>query len=174
MGNGDFGTPELRQGWLALNSGLTTRKKASRASTIVRVFWLRISILRVLTATCFLHPIGEFLLLSGNISQVLLPTRSLFAAMPCTSARQPLQRLLSESSSVRQIASFLAPSITCKPNQKGFSTTQKSLSRIGGAAISVPPEVSLRFYDLPKSNVRSRKADVPTSAIEVVGPLGKS
>jgi hypothetical protein len=33
--------------------------------------------------------------------------------------------------------------------------------------------VSLRFFDLPKSNVRSRKRDVPVSAVEVVGPLGR-
>jgi len=95
-----------------------------------------------------------------------------FPAMPCTSVRQPLQRLFSEHSSSRPIPSFLVPSLVCRSNRKAFSTSRVSQSRIGGAAISVPPEVSLRFYDLPKSNIRSRKTDVPTSAVEVVGPLG--
>jgi hypothetical protein len=95
-----------------------------------------------------------------------------FPAMPCISVRQPLQRLFSEHSSSRPIPSFLVPSLVCRSSRKAFSTSRVSQSRIGGAAISVPPEVSLRFYDLPKSNVRSRKTDVPTLAVEVVGPLG--
>jgi hypothetical protein len=32
----------------------------------------------------------------------------------------------------------------------------------------------VRFYDLPKFKVRNRKTDVPTSAVEVVGPLGRA
>jgi len=84
-----------------------------------------------------------------------------------------LQKLATENYSSRQIPSFLIPSLVNGQSQRSFSTSRASQSRIGGAAINVPPEVSLRFYDLPKSNVRSRKTDVPTSAVEVVGPLGQ-
>lgn len=37
----------------------------------------------------------------------------------------------------------------------------------------MPPEVSLRFYELPKGNTRSRHPDTPNIAVEVTGPLGQ-
>ncbi len=101
------------------------------------------------------------------------PTSLRQSKMPCTAARHPLQKLVTESCSFRQIPSFLVPSLANARCQRSFSTTRTSQSRVGGATISVPPEVSLRFYDLPKSNVRSRKTDLPTSAVDVVGPLGR-
>ncbi len=45
-------------------------------------------------------------------------------------------------------------------------------SRIGRTPIVVPPEVSLRFYELPKPKVRSRHPDTPSMAVEITGPLG--
>lgn len=41
------------------------------------------------------------------------------------------------------------------------------------APISIPPDVSLRFYGLPKSQARSRNVDAPTSVMEVTGPQGQ-
>jgi hypothetical protein len=45
-------------------------------------------------------------------------------------------------------------------------------SRVGGAAISVPPEVSLTLVDIPKSATRVRGKDVPKFTAEIKGPKG--
>jgi large subunit ribosomal protein L6 len=45
-------------------------------------------------------------------------------------------------------------------------------SRVGGAAISVPPEVSLNLVDIPKSATRVRGKDVPKFTAEIKGPKG--
>lgn len=42
------------------------------------------------------------------------------------------------------------------------------------APISVPADVSLRLFDLPKSNIRSRNPDAATKAVEVKGPQGET
>lgn len=39
--------------------------------------------------------------------------------------------------------------------------------------ISIPQDVSLKFYDLPSSGIKSRNVDAPTSAIDIAGPQGK-
>ncbi|KAI9370055.1 ribosomal protein L6, alpha-beta domain-containing protein [Aspergillus egyptiacus] len=54
-----------------------------------------------------------------------------------------------------------------------FSTTPRVQSRIGGAAVSVPPEVSLKFIDLPQVKARGNAQNEPKSAIVVKGPLGQ-
>ncbi|KAL4885660.1 ribosomal protein L6, alpha-beta domain-containing protein [Aspergillus karnatakaensis] len=54
-----------------------------------------------------------------------------------------------------------------------FSTTPRAQSRVGGAAISVPPEVSLKFIDLPQTEARGQAKDQPKVAIEIAGPLGQ-
>ncbi|KAK2736899.1 hypothetical protein FQN57_000502 [Myotisia sp. PD_48] len=55
-----------------------------------------------------------------------------------------------------------------------FSSSTSQQSRIGSAAISVPPEISLRFIDLPRGQATSRKSAelTPVTAVEVSGPLG--
>jgi hypothetical protein len=45
-------------------------------------------------------------------------------------------------------------------------------SRVGGTAISVPPEVSLNLVDIPKSTTRVRGKDVPKFTAEIKGPKG--
>jgi large subunit ribosomal protein L6 len=43
------------------------------------------------------------------------------------------------------------------------------------AAITVPSEVSLRIFDLPKPKVEKRNSfKLPKSAVEIKGPLGRS
>jgi large subunit ribosomal protein L6 len=85
-----------------------------------------------------------------------------------------LRRLVQESPSSTLLPVFLLPCLANSHQARGFSSSRTRYSRVGGAAISVPPEVSLRFFDLPKTNLRSRKKDVPVSAVEVAGPLGIS
>jgi hypothetical protein len=88
--------------------------------------------------------------------------------MPCTGIQPSLRRLVLEASRTREIPSFLLPSIS----HRSFSTSHTQRSRIGREAITIPPEVTLRFFDLPKGSGRSRNPDTPNSALEVTGPLG--
>ncbi|KEF51856.1 uncharacterized protein A1O9_12194 [Exophiala aquamarina CBS 119918] len=90
--------------------------------------------------------------------------------MPCTGAQPSLQRLFLEASRTREIPSFLLPSVS---SLRSFSTSHARRSRIGREAITIPPEVTLRFFDLPKGTGRSRNPDTPKSALEVTGPLGQ-
>ena len=53
-----------------------------------------------------------------------------------------------------------------------FSSTSPTQSRIGRAPISVPPEVSLNFIDLPQVHTRRRDVEIPKTEIEINGPLG--
>lgn len=55
-----------------------------------------------------------------------------------------------------------------------FASSPVSQSRIGAASITVPPEVSLKFYDLPKPTGlnRTRGKEIADVAVEVEGPLG--
>ena len=92
--------------------------------------------------------------------------------MFCSAAGGSLRRLARELPSCSPLSVYLLPRLTIPYQTRSFSSSPTILSRIGGAAIPIPPEVSLRFIDLPKSNVRSRKKDVPVSAVEVSGPLG--
>ncbi|PWY76944.1 60S ribosomal protein L6 [Aspergillus heteromorphus CBS 117.55] len=68
---------------------------------------------------------------------------------------------------------FLAPAFSHPFRTQPFSTTSPAQSRIGGAAISVPSEVSLKFIDLPQPRVKRQGVDTPKVAIEVKGPLGE-
>jgi large subunit ribosomal protein L6 len=45
-------------------------------------------------------------------------------------------------------------------------------SRVGGAAISVPPDVTLNLVELPKSLSLTRGKDVPKFAAHIKGPKG--
>ncbi|KAL4929048.1 mitochondrial 54S ribosomal protein uL6m [Aspergillus undulatus] len=54
-----------------------------------------------------------------------------------------------------------------------FSTTPRAQSRVGAAPISIPPEVSLKFIDLPQTTARGASQNQPKTAIEVNGPLGQ-
>lgn len=56
---------------------------------------------------------------------------------------------------------------------RSFSTSPQQSSRIGSAEISIPPDVSLRFFDLPSTKMKSRNPDAASRAVEIVGPLGQ-
>lgn len=45
-------------------------------------------------------------------------------------------------------------------------------SRVGGTAISVPPEVSFNLVDIPKSATSARGKDVPKFEALIKGPKG--
>ncbi|KAL4942609.1 hypothetical protein BDV06DRAFT_211730 [Aspergillus oleicola] len=64
------------------------------------------------------------------------------------------------------------PFYAAQPTQC-FSTTPRVQSRVGAAAISIPPEVSLKFIDLPQTQARGSSEIPPKTAIEVNGPLGQ-
>lgn len=70
------------------------------------------------------------------------------------------------------VPSFLVPAFS-QPLRAQFSTTSPAQSRVGGAPISIPPDVSLTFIDLPQAQTRGRSAkDIPKTAVQVKGPLG--
>lgn len=94
--------------------------------------------------------------------------------MTCPSVRSSLRRLIRDAAiTSHDIPTFLAPAILRAPQSHSFSTTPRQNSRIGSAEISIPPEVTLRFFDLPKSKLKSRNPDAPSRAVEVAGPLGQ-
>lgn len=68
---------------------------------------------------------------------------------------------------------FLAPAFSHPLRAQCFSTTSSAQSRVGGASISIPPEVSLNFIDLPQAKTRGRAKEIPKTAIEIKGPLGE-
>ncbi|KAL4908739.1 hypothetical protein BDW74DRAFT_72745 [Aspergillus multicolor] len=81
-------------------------------------------------------------------------------------------RQLVRSSLPKRNPAFPAPLSRSQPTQC-FSTTPRVQSRVGGAAVSVPPEVSLKFIDLPQVQGRGAGKDQPKIAVEVKGPLGQ-
>ncbi|PYH44126.1 mitochondrial 54S ribosomal protein uL6m [Aspergillus saccharolyticus JOP 1030-1] len=72
------------------------------------------------------------------------------------------------AAAARSGAAFALPLRT-----QSFSTTSPTQSRKGGAPITVPPEVSLKFIDLPVVAARGNAQEAPKVAIEVKGPLGE-
>lgn len=96
--------------------------------------------------------------------------------MPWAMSRQLGSQLLRETGRVQSLPTFLAPAFARSKTPQSFSTSAARQSRIGGAPLAIPSEVSLNFVDIPRSTSlrKSRTADVPVTAIEVTGPLGKS
>ncbi|KAL2811495.1 ribosomal protein L6, alpha-beta domain-containing protein [Aspergillus granulosus] len=82
-------------------------------------------------------------------------------------------RQLARQSLTQRTPNFLAPELSRFQQTKYFSSTPRAQSRIGGAAISIPSEVSLKFLDLPQTGGRGQAKDQPKVAIEVTGPLGQ-
>ncbi|KIW16454.1 hypothetical protein PV08_06508 [Exophiala spinifera] len=95
--------------------------------------------------------------------------------MACASLHSPLRQLVRDAGRAREIPSFLLPAVSQRWLSRQNATLAASArqSRIGRTPITVPPEVTLRFYDLPRGNTRSRKPDTPSTALEVTGPLGQ-
>ncbi|KAI1979162.1 54S ribosomal protein L6 mitochondrial [Ophidiomyces ophidiicola] len=90
-------------------------------------------------------------------------------------ARHSYRRFLRETIRSSPPPAFLIPAFSLPQQSQKFSTSSSRESRIGAAPIAVPPEVSLKFVKLPKSQsiAKSRAVDVPTMGVEVSGPLGK-
>ncbi|KAI1932611.1 54S ribosomal protein L6 mitochondrial [Ophidiomyces ophidiicola] len=90
-------------------------------------------------------------------------------------ARHSYRRFLRETIRSSPPPAFLIPAFSLPQQSRKFSTSSSRESRIGAAPIAVPPEVSLKFVKLPKSQsiAKSRAVDVPTMGVEVSGPLGK-
>ena len=87
--------------------------------------------------------------------------------LPQRCARQLLREPFQRGS----LPLFLTPAFSPSRAQC-FSTTSPVQSRVGGAAISVPPEVSLSLVDLPKNLTVARGKDVPKFAAQIKGPRG--
>lgn len=101
---------------------------------------------------------------SATQHSTLTQRATMSASIPQRCARQ----LLREASQRSSLPIFLAPAFS----PRAFSTTSPAQSRVGGAAISIPPEVSFKLVDLPKSLVRTRGKDIPKYAAEIKGPRG--
>ena len=69
---------------------------------------------------------------------------------------------------------FLVPALSSRQASQPFSTSSPYASRIGGASLSLPPEVDLRVLEPPTSR---RKTTItrtePPKIVEVEGPLGE-
>ncbi|KAJ5129473.1 uncharacterized protein N7515_005512 [Penicillium bovifimosum] len=88
-------------------------------------------------------------------------------SIPQRCARQLLREPFQRGS----LPIFLAPAFS--PRTQCFSTTTPAQSRVGGAAISIPPEVSFNLVDLPAGLSRTRGKDIPKFAAEIKGPKGE-
>jgi large subunit ribosomal protein L6 len=84
---------------------------------------------------------------------------------------QTCSRQLARGSLPKRSPTIPAPLSFSQP-LRCFSTTLRAQSRVGGAPVSVPPEVSLKFIDLPQVQGRGAGKDQPKVAVEVNGPLG--
>ncbi|KAF4550064.1 putative ribosomal protein L6 [Elsinoe fawcettii] len=74
------------------------------------------------------------------------------------------------------LPAFLVPAFASKPsNTRHFSSSNARRSRVGEAALSVPPDVTFRFERRPPTqnkSARVKQADL-SSTVQVEGPLGK-
>ncbi|GAM34196.1 hypothetical protein TCE0_015r01614 [Talaromyces pinophilus] len=93
--------------------------------------------------------------------------------MSCAASQRCLVQLLREPIRSRSVPTFLVPALSQPLRTQSFSTTSAARSRIGGAPVSIPPEVNLSLIDLPQTNVRGKAKDAPKMAVEVNGPLGQ-
>ncbi|KAF3492399.1 mitochondrial 54S ribosomal protein YmL16 [Arthroderma uncinatum] len=102
--------------------------------------------------------------------------------MALAASRNCCRQLLRESSRINAAPtstsppSFLLPAFSRSSRSQAhpFSTSAPRESRIGASPISVPPEVSLEFRDLPKVQAASRATAeyTPVTAVDITGPLG--
>ena len=88
--------------------------------------------------------------------------------MACTGLQPSFRQLLRQAAQTREVAGFLVPALS----RRQFSTSITRSSRIGKEPVSIPPEVSLQFIELPRSNARTRNVDAATSSVQIKGPLG--
>jgi hypothetical protein len=104
----------------------------------------------------------------NKIEQVRNAASEQHATMSASIPQRCARQLFREISQRSSVPVFLAPAFS----PRAFSTTSPAQSRVGGAAISIPPEVSFKLVDLPKSLIRTRGKDVPKYAAQIKGPRG--
>ncbi|KAK2754280.1 hypothetical protein FQN54_007160 [Arachnomyces sp. PD_36] len=89
-------------------------------------------------------------------------------------SRRGLGLLLRESTRGNALPAFLVPALSLPQQQSyKFSTSSPNRSRIGGAPVSIPSEVSLKFSEMPPTSLRSRDKEIPKEKVEISGPLGQ-
>ncbi|KAI4156842.1 MAG: hypothetical protein L6R39_000974 [Caloplaca ligustica] len=78
-------------------------------------------------------------------------------------------------SAVSTLPDFLLPAFPVFPRSstRSFSNSALRSSRVGAAAIAVPPDVNLRLVEPPKRRGPVTRVE-PPKTIEVEGPLGKA
>lgn len=90
--------------------------------------------------------------------------------MSCSIPQRCARQLLREPFQRGSLPIFLAPAFS--PRTQCFSTTSPAQSRVGGAALSIPPEVSFKLIDIPATLSRTRGKDIPKFMAEIKGPKG--
>ncbi|KAH8704916.1 putative mitochondrial 54S ribosomal protein YmL16 [Talaromyces proteolyticus] len=93
--------------------------------------------------------------------------------MPCHASKRCLMQLMREPVRTGTVPTFLVPALSHPLRSQCFSTTSAVKSRVGSSPVSIPPEVDLKFIDLPQTQTRDRSKEIPKIAIEVNGPLGQ-
>lgn len=101
------------------------------------------------------------------------PQSTITIAMSCYLSQSCFRQLARSPLRQGPLPNFLVPAFSHPLRTQPFSTTSPVQSRVGGAAITVPPEVSLKFIDLPQPKTKAKSVDFPNMAVEVKGPLGK-
>ena len=96
--------------------------------------------------------------INNHIAMSFLPQRCARQLL-----REPFQR--------RSLPLFLTPAFSPSRIQS-FSSTSPAQSRVGGAPISIPPEVSLSLIDAPRAVTQGRGKDVGKFAAQIKGPKG--
>lgn len=98
-----------------------------------------------------------------------------FYTMSCTTmSTRGLGQLVRGAARRNSLPAFLVPALALPHKQSHqFSTSSPNRSRIGGAPVSIPSEVSLKFTDIPPTSVRSRDTEIPKTKVDIIGPLGR-
>lgn len=84
-----------------------------------------------------------------------------------------LRQLTTQPSPVGCLPAFLLPAFSSTPTVRPFSTSIPCASRVGGATLSLPPEVNMTILAPPTPMNKKRISRVePVATVEVEGPLG--
>ncbi|KAF2193535.1 mitochondrial 54S ribosomal protein YmL16 [Zopfia rhizophila CBS 207.26] len=86
-------------------------------------------------------------------------------------ARRRCVQSVAVANSSASIPSFLLPAFLA-PTVRSFATTSPCLSKIGGAPLSIPPEVTFKVIPPPPARGRGSRIQ-PMSTVQVKGPLGE-
>lgn len=84
------------------------------------------------------------------------------------------RQLFRDCSFVKSPSSPFLPAFSSPNSRRPFSASRQCQSRIGSAALSIPPEVSLQFIDLPAAQSRTKASTAPVTAVDITGPRGMS